>query len=204
MARQVATVPASWRERGVRYVPEIDGNRADPDPFWVLLRPLSAAESARIHGAQAMRGLKVRLGDDGAVKTEGDATDLYAASEAARAQAVRVAVLEVHGYSGRNTITGEVITPRTGAELVDFIERHAWDSEAAVLEDLYRAVTDRSHLERALGEGSGSPSDTSTAATQASVGAAPDAGAPAMSTTRTDPPSPNYVAPEGVTMRMGE
>jgi hypothetical protein len=151
-----------------------------------------------------MRGLKVRLGDDGAVKTEGDATDLYVASEAARAQAVRVAVLEVHGYSGRNAITGEVITPHTGAELVDFIEKHAWDSEAAVLEDLYRAVTERSHLERALGEGSGSPSDTSTAAIPASVGVALGAEARAMSTTRTDPPSPSYVAPEGVTVRTGE
>lgn len=204
MARQVATISSSWRDHGVRYVPDIDGNRADPDPFWVLLRPLSAAESARMHSAQAMRGLKIKVGDDGAVRTEGEAADLYSASEASKAQAVRLAVLEVHGYSGRNATTGEVITPRTGAELVDFIERHAWDSEAAVLDDLYRAVTDRSHLERALGEASGSPSPTFTPATLASSGPALDAAEPTTSTTTTVPPSQSYVAPEGVTVRMGE
>ena len=106
---------------------------------------------------------------------------------------------QVGGYRGRHGETGELIEPKTGAELMDFIEQHAWESEAAVVEDLYRAVTDRSHLERALGECSASRSGGSIPATPASGGPAPDAEGPTTSTTRTDLPRPTYVAPGDAT-----
>lgn len=199
MARQVESIPSSWREQGIKYVPDLEGNRQDPDPFWVRLRPLTANESMRIHSAQAMRGLRVRFDADGKVETGGEAHDVWLASEAAKAQVIRTAVLEVGGYRGRHGETGEVIEPKTGAELMDFIEQHAWESEAAVVEDLYRAVTDRSHLERALGECSASRSGGSIPATPASGGPAPDAEGPTTSTTRTDLPRPTYVAPGDAT-----
>lgn len=198
MARQVASIPSSWREQGIKYVPDVEGNRQDADPFWVRLRPLTANESMRIHSAQAMRGLRVRVDAEGKVETGGEAHDMWLASEASKAQVIRTAVLEVGGYSGRHVETGEVIEPKTGAELMDFIERHAWQSEAAVVEDLYRAVTDRTHLEAALGECSASRSGGSTPATPASDGPAPDAAEAATSTTRTDLPRPIYVAPGDV------
>lgn len=199
MARQVASIPSSWREQGIRYVPDVDGNRQDPDPFWVRLRPLTANESMRIHSAQAMRGLRVRFDAEGKVETGGEAHDVWLASEAAKAQVIRTAILEVGGYSGRHGETGEVIQPKTGAELMDFIERHAWQSEAAVIEDLYRAVTDRTHLEASLGEASASRSATSSRETLASGGRAPDAAAQAISTTPMDLPKPTSDAPEGAT-----
>jgi hypothetical protein len=199
MARQVASIPSSWREQGIRYVPDVDGNRQDPDPFWVRLRPLTANESMRIHSAQAMRGLRVRFDAEGKVETGGEAHDVWLASEAAKAQVIRTAVLEVGGYSGRHGETGEVIQPKTGAELMDFIERHAWQSEAAVIEDLYRAVTDRTHLEASLGEASASRSATSSRETPASGGLAPDAAAQATSTTPMDLPKPTSDVPEGAT-----
>jgi hypothetical protein len=204
MARQVAAVPSTWRERGVRYVPDIDTNRSDPDPFWVLLRPLTANESASIHSAEAARHLKVRFdGANGAtIDRAAEAAEWVAATEAAMRKAISVAVIEVHGYSGRNVETGEVITPRNGAELVAFVEGHAWDSEREVMQDLYRAVTERSHLERALGEASAPRSGISSAEIQASNGPAPDAAAPSTDTMRTDPPSTSYVAPEGVMVRL--
>ena len=204
MARQVAAVPSTWRERGVRYVPDIDQNRADPDPFWVLLRPLTANESASIHSAEAARHLKVRFdGASGAtIDRATEAAEWVAATEAAMSKAISVAVIEVHGYSGRNVDTGEIITPRNGAELVAFIEGHAWDSERAVVQDLYRAVTERSHLERALGEASASRSSTSTPETQVSSGVALGAAAPHTSMILTAPPSPSYAAPEGATVTL--
>lgn len=199
MARQVASIPSSWREHGIRYVPDVEGNREDPDPFWVRLRPLAANESARIHSAHAMRGLKVRVDAGGKVETGGEAHDVWLASEAAKAQVIRMAVLEVGGYRGRHVETGEVIEPKTGAALMDFIEQHAWQSEAAVVEDLYRAVTERSHLEKSLGEVSASRSATSTRETQASDGRALDAAALPTDTIPRGLPSSTSDAPEAAT-----
>jgi hypothetical protein len=120
----------------VWYAPDIDGNRSDPDPFRVRLQPLTAAaalELQREHSAGVSQ------------KTTGQ--DLIARAEILQRRVFERCVLEVKGYS-LAAPTG-TITPRTGAELFDTIQR-AGAGEAEIIEDVYLAARGGAHLESGL------------------------------------------------------
>jgi hypothetical protein len=92
----------TFDDQATWYVPDIDGNREDPDPFAILISPMSGAERASLERSAVM----LEPGANG---------------ETTVAARVRDRVIEVRGYRVTNVHTGRVITPTTGAGLVEAI-----------------------------------------------------------------------------------
>lgn len=134
MGRGVSLVTES-----VWYVPDIDGNRADPDPFRVLIKPMTGRD------AQALERSLVK----GMVAGEKTDAALYARIDAAEKSYVADHVIEVQGYAVTNVATGEVITPKTGAELYHAVTLGP-ATERQILRDIVAAIEQHSKLSEGL------------------------------------------------------
>ena len=122
----------------VDYVPDIEDNRNDPDPFVVRIKPMTAAE---------MKMLERSMGEMTAGKA---ANFLERADKVARAIFKRC-VVSVRGYTARSK-DGTVMTPSTGVELYDAVNSCGDPAESAVIDDIYAAIKDHSHLRAGLPE----------------------------------------------------
>jgi hypothetical protein len=158
MARAVETY-----SEAVWYAPDIDGNRGDPEPFAVKIKPMTARDAAAIE--RAIASGKV-LG-----ATDGEIAERVAAIE--REFVVRQ-VVEVTGYSVTDEATGETLRPTNGEQLIAAVDR-APASERVVLRDIVAAIDSRSHLSEGYRGKSVAPSDSGQAATQVGSGVAANA-----------------------------
>tara|TARA_R100000808_G_C2118091_1_gene130109 strand:+ start:152 stop:745 length:594 start_codon:yes stop_codon:yes gene_type:complete len=134
MARRIDVVDASLRSW---YTPDIDDNRQDPDPFQVLLSPLSGKDMRQLRSS-----LKLK-----ATSLEND--DLMQAAER-REEELKALIVEKHvhdirGFSAQHVGTGEIIEPKSGGELVKCI-LEAHPDELIVLHDIYEAIVKNSSL----------------------------------------------------------
>ena len=134
MARRINVVDASLRSW---YTPDIDDNLKDPDPFQVLLSPLSGKDMRQLRSS-----LKLK-----ATSLEND--DLMQAAER-REEELKALIVEKHvhdirGFSAQHVGTGEIIEPKSGAELVKCI-LEAHPDELVVLHDIYEAIIKNSTL----------------------------------------------------------
>jgi hypothetical protein len=147
--------------RAVWYVPDIDGNREDPDPFAVLVEPLSGAEMAQLEMASSDFAGDSIIGRVHAVE------ELIATRR----------IKDVRGYSVLDADSGKVVTPKTGAELVAAIKM-ASAAERNVLREIVNAVQSYSQLKEGLLGKSISPLDSGSQAINApGIGAAASASA---------------------------
>lgn len=117
----------------VWYTPDVEGNRDDPDPFRVLLKPLSGA-------AQRL----LEQGTLGAPIGKGQEVNFVARASRLQDRLVAEHVLEVVGY-GLRGIDGSIIKPTNGTELVAAVKQ-AGASELAILEDIIDALQNASRL----------------------------------------------------------
>ena len=132
MARLVKRVEdATW------YVPEIEGNRDDSDPFMVLLSPLSGAEMRRLE----------QSGMGKITKGRGQFNFMKRAQEI-QEKLIKERVLEVKNYSVVDP-NGSTFTPTDGTELLQAI-LYAPPSEAEILEDILDALKDSSRLDEGI------------------------------------------------------
>lgn len=133
---------AKRKEDAVWYVPDIDDNREDSEPFMVLLSPLSAADMRKLE--QSGLGKVTRKGG----------TDINFMERAQQLQEriIRDRVLEVKNYSvllSDNDGKEELFTPTNGKELIKAI-MSAGASEVAILDDVVEALKDSSTLEEGV------------------------------------------------------
>jgi hypothetical protein len=128
----------------VVFVPSIDDNRDDADPFTVTIKPMTAGEMLRME-----RG----LGEFTTTKIN--------FSERAQAHVKSVfeaRVVRVYGYTIIHPKTGARICPRNGAELYAAIMDFGDDKEASIIDEIVSAIKDTSKLKDGLREQSGSRS----------------------------------------------
>lgn len=122
----------------VDFIPSIDGNRDDPDPFTVTIKPLTAGELAKIErGMGNFSGHKVNF------------------TERAQAHVKMIferRVVSVRGYSIVHPKTGAKIEPKTGPELYTAIMDHGDDHETDIIDEIVAAVKDASKLREGLRE----------------------------------------------------
>lgn len=134
--------------------PQID------DLFVVRIGPYSNEEYRKIERSVATKTFTVSIGKKGQTEVNGDAQD---AGENIVAEVCAQRIYEVFSYvvteptldaAGEPTHDdeGKLIGTRTfikkGDELVNFIRTKAWGSEKAALYDIFRAIRERSHLEK--------------------------------------------------------
>ena len=134
MARRISVIDASVR---TWYTPDIDDNRADPDPFRVLISPLSGKEIRQLRSSLKLQATSL------------ESEDLMQAAER-REEELKALVIAQHvhnveGFSAQHVQTGEVIEPKDGATLVECIlDSHP--DELIVLVDIYDAIMSCSSL----------------------------------------------------------
>jgi hypothetical protein len=157
MARVAAPIiESAW------YVPDIEGNRADADPFRVRIRQLTAAEFGALR-REALAG-----------SSPGD--DFVRRAEDIERMIIERAVLEVQGYSVALP-GGSTLTPHTGADLYAAVMQ-AGASELPILADIAAAAQRASHLdEGALGKSAARSALPSAEIARSTNGAAPGADA---------------------------
>ena len=123
---------------GTWFVPDIDNNRDDPEPFEVFIHPLSAGDMKTVEaGMGAFTSAKINF------------------TERAHTQIKKVFakyVTDVRGYSICHHKTGDRIEPRNGAALYNAIMDHGDDDEAKIIDDIYSALKSASHLREGLRE----------------------------------------------------
>jgi len=137
----------------VWYLPNVDANRTDPDPFKVLIRPLSGREKRRIE----------REAVSVALNGNGDGFEKVARSSVDRA--ILASVEEVCGYQAMDA-QKRVTEPHTAEELLEAILSGP-ASELEVLDDIFFAITRASALEAGLEKNFDGRSSTSSPATTA-------------------------------------
>lgn len=126
---------ASW------YIPDIDDNREDPDPFMVLISPLSGKDMRKLE--QTGLGKLTKKGT----------VDINFMERAQRLQEriIKERVLEVKNYAVMLEGSDKVIEPKNGEQLIVAI-MNAGASEAGIIDDIVDALKDSSTLsEGALG-----------------------------------------------------
>tara|TARA_A100001391_G_scaffold199581_2_gene182802 strand:+ start:375 stop:797 length:423 start_codon:yes stop_codon:yes gene_type:complete len=130
---------AKRKEDAVWYIPDIDENRDDVDPFMVLLSPLSAADMRKLE----QFGL-------GKVTKKGTAEiNFMERAQQLQERIIKERVLDVKNYSVMlQSAEGkeEVFTPTNGKELLKAIMQ-AGASEAIILDDIVEALKDTSMLD---------------------------------------------------------
>ena len=137
MGRKVSRAHAEDR---VRYVPDIDENRDDPDPFWVEIEPMDGVELRRVQRSKA-----------GEIKKKVTLDRLMAKDEAIREDIIRSRVVAVHGYAIRDARSGDIVEPRNGKELVAAITAEGTPpAEYAIIDDIYQAILSESQLTEGL------------------------------------------------------
>ena len=133
---------AKRKEDAVWYVPDIDDNREDSEPFMVLLSPLSAADMRKLEQS----GL-------GKVTRKGSADiNFMERAQQLQERIIRDRVLEVKNYSvllSNDDGKEELFTPSNGKELVKAI-MSAGASEVVIFDDIVEALKDSSTLEEGI------------------------------------------------------
>jgi len=134
MARNANTKTREVEE----YIPDVETNRDDPDPFAVGIEPATATEMAAVE-----RGLADMSGrsNNYIARAQRKVRDLFVAK-----------VKWVRNYTITHRKTGVVIEPKTGAQLFDAIMEHGDDTESKIIDDIVEAIKDCSHLRRGLPE----------------------------------------------------
>jgi len=133
---------AKRKEDAVWYIPDIDDNREDSEPFMVLLSPLSAADMRKLEQS----GL-------GKVTRKGSADiNFMERAQQLQERIIRDRVLEVKNYSvllSNDEGKEELFTPSNGKELVKAI-MSAGASEVVIFDDIVEALKDTSTLEEGI------------------------------------------------------
>ena len=151
-------------EESTWYVPDVEDNRDDPEPFMVLLSPLSGTEMRKLE--QSMLGKITR--------NRGEVNFLKRAQDV-QEKIIKTRVLEVKNYGVRDAVTSDVFTPKDGAELLKAVLKSG-ASESEIIDDIIEALKDMSRLEEGLLGNLNSQSDSSQAETKKpGSGAAPNA-----------------------------
>lgn len=151
MARQAKTIV----KEPVWYVPDIEDNRADPDPFRVQISPMSGAELNELEATQG----KFTKGDINFIKRGQTLVERIFSNR----------VLKVEGYA----IAGK--TPTNGKELYQAIMGHGDESERSIVDDIVEAIKSASKLDEGLLGNLKSQSVSPPEEVQNSGGAASDA-----------------------------
>jgi len=138
------------------YVPDIDDNRSDDDPFKVLIGP---ADGATLRKIRSQSRTKVTKSLDAIEAFEQRESRLHY-------RVVSENVYDVEGYTTENAITGEIITPKDGPSLVEAINAPGIpEGEYAILDNIYEAIVSGSVLEGGLEKKLKPPCDSSSAET---------------------------------------
>lgn len=124
----------------VTYIPDVDNNRDDPDPFYVKIAPMTAAEFNQIMSISTARTKK---GDKNSVVSFIE-NKLWATKQ----QVISKRVIEVGNYTV-HTREGTILEPKNGEALVDAV-LCADASELVILDDIFNAITDHSKLSEGL------------------------------------------------------
>ena len=134
MARKITVIDASVRSW---YTPDIDDNREDPDPFQVLLSPLSGKDMRQLRSSLKLNSVSLESDDlmQAAERREEELKGLVVAQH----------VHDVRGYVAQNVSTGVITEPDNGAELVECVLSSHPD-ELLVLVDIYEAILKGSSL----------------------------------------------------------
>ena len=158
MARVIKRIEdATW------YVPDIDSNREDDDPFMVLISPLSGAEMRKLEQSGMAK----------ITKAKGQFNFMKRAQEI-QERIISERVIEVKNYSIVDP-KGETFSPENGKELLEAI-LYAPPSEAEILEDVLEALKDSSKLDEGVLGNLKPQSDSRSAETSLhGVGAVQDA-----------------------------
>ena len=138
------------REDTFWYVPDIDDNREDSEPFMVLLTPLSGADMRRLESANM-----------GKITKRGEINFMKRA-QSIQERIISDRVLEVKNYAISDETDGSVIEPKNGAELIKAIMA-AGASEIDILDDVIEALKDSSKLDEGMIENLRLQSDSATA-----------------------------------------
>ena len=147
MARKIRVIDASLRSW---YTPDIDGNLQDPDPFQVLISPLSGKDMRQLRGSLKLKATSL------------ESEDLMQAAER-REEELKALIVEKHvhdvrGFIAQHVTTGEVTEPKTGEALVKCV-LEAHPDELMVLHDIYEAIVKNSTLNDSAKKKSNSQSD---------------------------------------------
>lgn len=134
MGRKISVIDASVRSW---YVPDIDDNKQDPDPFQVLISPLSGKDLRQLRSSLKLKATSLENDDlmQAAERREEELKGLIVAQH----------VHEVKGYIAQNVSTGAITEPSSGSELVECI-LSSHPEELAVLADIYEAILKSSKL----------------------------------------------------------
>ena len=134
MGRKISVIDASLR---TWYTPDIDDNRSDPDPFQVLISPLSGKDMRTLRSSLKLQATSLEAEEimQAAERREDELRGLIVAQH----------VHDVRGYVAQDVTTGKVTEPKTGAELVECI-LSAHPDELIVLTDVYEAIMKASTL----------------------------------------------------------
>jgi len=119
------------------YVPDIEDNRNDPEPFAVLISPLSGSEMRKLEQA-GMQSL---------TKSRGQ-VNVYKRIQDIQERIIRDRVLEVKNYSVAKK-DGTIFEPTNGKELLDAVLLSG-AAEAEVIDDIVEAMKDASRLEEGI------------------------------------------------------
>tara|TARA_R110002167_G_scaffold199684_6_gene403001 strand:+ start:763 stop:1356 length:594 start_codon:yes stop_codon:yes gene_type:complete len=154
MGRKITVIDASLRSW---YTPDIDDNRKDPDPFMVLLSPLSGKDMRQLRSSLKLNSVSLENDDliQAAEKRE----------EELKALVVAQHVHRVSGYIAQDAATGAVTEPSNGSELVECV-LGAHPDELAVLVDVYEAILRGSSLSDDAKKKQNLQSDSQSAGTQ--------------------------------------
>lgn len=152
MGRKVKTVT-----QPVWYVPDIGDNRQDPDPFRVLLSPISARDLQEINHARAVRTIRRSIPQGaspedamGALKTQAwqdDDLDDFVTQDTHRI--LRERIVEVVGYAHENIETGDLSTPATGEDFVDLVLAQPGE-EYRLLDQIWDVLVNASSLSEGM------------------------------------------------------
>lgn len=209
---ELAAIPLKWKTAGVWYAPDValqciicggtgslaigpctkckgqgqtrNRDLAPDERFWVRLQPFSGDEYQQSLAELRSRAMVIQ-NSDGKSEVLGD--PIAIANEQAQSTC-RARVLECHNGIARELDddgepSGPVITLKDGHELVDFILQRADQRARKVLDDVYRAISDISHLKAGLKKNWTPPSASSAPDTNPRDGSAANVADPATSIT---------------------
>lgn len=130
----------------VVYIPDIDNNRTDEDPFTVTIKPLSAGQYDDLRRQQSSGSVRKRGGVGTVASVLGLATDT-------RNAVVTECVVSVSGYA-IELADGSTVTPTDGKGLVETITEYGDAHEDTILDDIFAAVTEQATLREGVAKNS--------------------------------------------------
>jgi hypothetical protein len=132
MARLIKHIEdATW------YIPDVGDNREDPEPFMVLLTPLSGAQLRKLE----------QSGMNNLTKGRGQ-VNFYKRVQDIQEKIIKERISEVKNYSIVKK-DGTVFAPANGAELLEAV-LVVGAAEAEVIDDIVEALKDSSKLDEGV------------------------------------------------------